>query len=578
MDEGSQNTYSRSDIGSIRSRVGTVNDIQQHHRPIVVVLGMHRSGTSLCSNVLSVLGVDMADDVGIARGNDRGHWERWELVGFHDRILEHFNRRYRSLFHDLPLPPGWWAEPEVVTIRHELTSFLNRRMGDDLFGFKDPRTARLLPLWRDIFAQLQLKPRVILCLRKPAEVARSLHARDGFDLSTGEYRWLVHLSDFFRHIGEGEYCLIEYDTWFDNFSENVGKLKKFLNLEERQTTSALNQALREIIDPVLRHEASVGLTANEKIVRQFYELVLAAGHDDSARREINTFIEQFDGWTRLQRGLNRAHEAASAIAERVPNIEAEIAELQAAVTRDTENLTQARDEVAAHQAQIAELEAGRATAELRATGAEMKLVRAQSEAQARIAELEAERAAAEVRATGAEVELVRAQSEAQARIAELETERAAAEARAIEAEVELARVQNEAQTRFAEIEADQAILRIEQEAREHDHAEALASLERQLLEASDRATRAEVAGAEVRYKLIEAEEQARCNAADVASTRDEIVALREQLRAVREVGAHLVKVFRSDACSAPLRVPFRRGRWPTILTFLRVRRARLGTI
>src|ERR1700730_15018756 len=72
--------------------------------PIVMVLGMHRSGTSLCSHVLSVLGVDMADRM-FPRGgetagpdNPRGHWERWEIVDFHDRILAHFNRAYFGPF------------------------------------------------------------------------------------------------------------------------------------------------------------------------------------------------------------------------------------------------------------------------------------------------------------------------------------------------------------------------------------------------------------------------------------------------------------------------------------------------
>jgi hypothetical protein len=46
-------------------------------RPIVVLLGMHRSGTSLCSHILSALGVDMADEVTPNAGNEKGHWERW---------------------------------------------------------------------------------------------------------------------------------------------------------------------------------------------------------------------------------------------------------------------------------------------------------------------------------------------------------------------------------------------------------------------------------------------------------------------------------------------------------------------
>jgi hypothetical protein len=76
----------------------------RQRRPIVVVLGMHRSGTPLCSHILSALGVDMADDVGADPSNARGHWERWEIVEFHDRILGLFNRDYRGRFHDFPLP------------------------------------------------------------------------------------------------------------------------------------------------------------------------------------------------------------------------------------------------------------------------------------------------------------------------------------------------------------------------------------------------------------------------------------------------------------------------------------------
>jgi len=42
--------------------------------PIVVVLGMHRSGTSLCAHILSAMGIDMADAIGEHPSNTRGHW------------------------------------------------------------------------------------------------------------------------------------------------------------------------------------------------------------------------------------------------------------------------------------------------------------------------------------------------------------------------------------------------------------------------------------------------------------------------------------------------------------------------
>src|ERR1051326_7331075 len=120
--------------------------IPEQRRPIVVVLGMHRSGTSLCSHVLSALGVDMVDTIaapgseGQAADNPRGHWERWEIVEFHDRILACFNRSYASVAHDFSLPVAWWADPRVTSVRREITAFLEGRMEIGLFGFKDPRT------------------------------------------------------------------------------------------------------------------------------------------------------------------------------------------------------------------------------------------------------------------------------------------------------------------------------------------------------------------------------------------------------------------------------------------------------
>jgi hypothetical protein len=83
----------------------------------VLVLGMHRSGTSLCSHVLSALGVDMTDKVAgpgsqtLSSDNARGHWERWEIVDFHDQIFGLFNQGYYSPLHDFGLPVAWWADP-----------------------------------------------------------------------------------------------------------------------------------------------------------------------------------------------------------------------------------------------------------------------------------------------------------------------------------------------------------------------------------------------------------------------------------------------------------------------------------
>jgi hypothetical protein len=194
------------------SRLGTATRPAGQRRPIVLVLGMHRSGTSLCSHVLSALGVDMADKVAgpgamtLSPDNPKGHWERWEIVDFHDRILGFFNRGYYTPFHDFGLPVAWWADPRVAETRREIVAFLDKRMGNEPFGFKDPRTVRLMPIWHQITKELKLAPKIIYCLRNPAQVARSLHARDGIRLDLAEYRWLSYNIDFFRYIRGDDLC------------------------------------------------------------------------------------------------------------------------------------------------------------------------------------------------------------------------------------------------------------------------------------------------------------------------------------------------------------------------------------
>ena len=127
-----------------RDRITAISSAVQR-RPIVLVLGMHRSGTSLCSHILSALGVDMSDDIDVNPSNAKGHWERREIVEFHDRILGLFNRDYLGLFHDFALPVAWWADPRVAEIRREIVAFLELRMGGHYFGFKDRARYVLCP-------------------------------------------------------------------------------------------------------------------------------------------------------------------------------------------------------------------------------------------------------------------------------------------------------------------------------------------------------------------------------------------------------------------------------------------------
>src|SRR4051794_2356889 len=73
----------------------------------VVVLGMHRSGTSAVTRLINLLGVsvgDTADLVGEDHANRRGYWESYSLSTYQEHLLELLGG---SWYRPPALAPGW---------------------------------------------------------------------------------------------------------------------------------------------------------------------------------------------------------------------------------------------------------------------------------------------------------------------------------------------------------------------------------------------------------------------------------------------------------------------------------------
>ena len=297
----SLNQPAAGDRGELPGTIASRGEpIAAERAPLVVVLGMHRSGTSLCSHILGRLGIAMADQPEAQPSNPKGQWERPEIVDRHDRILALFGRGYLTPLHDLPLPSGWWLDPAVGEIRREIVSFLEQKLvAGAPFGFKDPRTARLLPLWHQIFDELRLDPKIILCVRSPAQVARSLEERDGLPSDLGEHRWFVYTAEILRHLRNFATCVIEYEAWFDDAADNLDKLSRFLGLPAQPEFAT---AIAEIVDRELRHDDRQR-EPQHFLVRALYELVRRFDDAEAARTEITEILDQLAAFEQLQRPL-----------------------------------------------------------------------------------------------------------------------------------------------------------------------------------------------------------------------------------------------------------------------------------
>ena len=278
-----------------RPRSMSVTAIKQKLKPIVVVLGMHRSGTSLCSHILSTVGINMATDISANDGNQKGHWECWEIVAFNDRVLNLFNRQYFSPSHDFSLPSGWWADPRLREIEKEIEKFISERLiEDEVFGFKDPRTSILLPMWARIFRKLKLRPHYILCLRSPADIARSLNSREGLEYEIGEYRSIRYMFDILKNVKLSDICVIDYNSWFDNAIQNIDKICNFIGYEPEISKCEILNAAHSIISVELNRSGRHSSPVKNIFIRESYDNIqrLLDGGEGAGER-LSRLIQSF---------------------------------------------------------------------------------------------------------------------------------------------------------------------------------------------------------------------------------------------------------------------------------------------
>lgn len=164
----------------------------QRQRVGVLVLGMHRSGTSLLSRLLSLYGCDLPSNLLPANeANSEGYWESAAVVAFNDALLTSGG----SKWHDwLGFNPGWYGSPKKDEYLYRARDILKAEFGGSgLFVLKDPRICRLVPFWLEVLEQEGIEPAIVLPIRHPAMVARSLAMRDSIAPAIGQLLWLRHV-------------------------------------------------------------------------------------------------------------------------------------------------------------------------------------------------------------------------------------------------------------------------------------------------------------------------------------------------------------------------------------------------
>lgn len=136
----------------------------------VFVLGMHRSGTSVVTRLINLLGVAApreCDLVPASEKNRKGYWESMSLVRFNTRVLAAVGC---DMSCPIALEPGWERDARLDGLRTETDEAVRWTFPTAPWVWKDPRNCLSFAFWR---ATLDIKPVAVIVHRNPLEIVAS---------------------------------------------------------------------------------------------------------------------------------------------------------------------------------------------------------------------------------------------------------------------------------------------------------------------------------------------------------------------------------------------------------------------
>ncbi len=245
-------------------------------RMCLLVLGMHRSGTSALTRVLSIAGAELPVSLmGANDSNEVGHWESTALVQYHDQLLSKLGSDWSD-----------WRPIEIRRlplerrrdIKAEIADLIACEYGEaGLFVVKDPRICRFAPMFLEALDEAAVGAKIVHIVRNPLEVAESLERRDGMARGQAGLLWLCHALESEAASRGKARVVVSYDgllsDWrgvFARLDQHLGvawpfaideishEIERFLSLERRHHQHATEDL---VLDPMMRKWISEAYSA-----------------------------------------------------------------------------------------------------------------------------------------------------------------------------------------------------------------------------------------------------------------------------------------------------------------------------
>ncbi|MGE5089102.1 MAG: glycosyltransferase [Candidatus Levyibacteriota bacterium] len=206
-------------------------------RTAVIVLGMHRSGTSALSRVLNLCGAFLPTKIKPPKlgVNPKGFWEPEAVLDLNVRLMRQLGGEWDRVDFDLP------AEGDVVDeFVSDARMLLAAEYEDQpMILIKDPRIGVLAPLWHRALVAAGYRPVYVVPVRHPVEVAKSLQARGDMSVDDGLALWLAYSRRIAEFADSGVDAVhVRYTDLLDDWRRIVCRIGERLDLPLDSLTHA----------------------------------------------------------------------------------------------------------------------------------------------------------------------------------------------------------------------------------------------------------------------------------------------------------------------------------------------------
>ncbi len=221
------------------------------NRKAILVIGMHRSGTSALTRGLDVLGVNLGNRLRSPRiENQKGFWEDLDFNAINTDVLQSVGIEWHTPDR---IDPTALRSSKLQPLMDRATAFLEQKFATTgLIGLKDPRASRVLPFWDEVFERSGVTVGYVIACRNPMSVAKSLSTRDGFPAIEGHVLWLEYMLCSLVYSAQRPRIVVDYDNMLEQPGKELTRIATALDLHFDRNGSQFKEYNTKFLSDSLR--------------------------------------------------------------------------------------------------------------------------------------------------------------------------------------------------------------------------------------------------------------------------------------------------------------------------------------